>query len=143
MFPMIVDLARGVAFSHWVSRRCRQPVHYICRLLGLMSPELVTGVGEANIIDYSVDGRRECWKSYLAFMKVLYAFGVADFFDVSLNGLSREKTSPLPSWSWNSVPPTRSLPSESSENSELASLIPSTTRVSSRSCVLRTISLPY
>ncbi|KAK3703568.1 hypothetical protein LTR37_014415, partial [Vermiconidia calcicola] len=79
-------------------RACHEPVDRIWGLLGLMRPELVAKVREANIIDYSEQAKREYWRSYIAFMEVVYAFDPEDFFILIFDDIGRGKTSPLPSW---------------------------------------------
>lgn len=79
-------------------RQCTEPVDRVWALLGLLSPKFVALVNEAKIIDYSDVGRREFWKSYLAFMKILHSFDVGDFLIVIIENISRKGTTPLPSW---------------------------------------------
>ncbi len=79
-------------------RQCTEPVDRVWASLGLLSPKLVALVNEAKIIDYSDVSRREFWKSYLAFMKILHSFEVEDFLIVIFANISRKGTTPLPSW---------------------------------------------
>ena len=79
-------------------RQCTEPVDRVWASLGLLSPKFVALVNEAEIIDYSDVGRREFWKSYLAFMKILHSFEVKDFLIVIFSNISRKGTTPLPSW---------------------------------------------
>ena len=80
------------------TRRCLEPIDRVWGLLGLLSPKLRAKVREADIIDYSPAGRREFWRSYLAFMKVLHDFDVTDFFHVITDDIARESNVNLPSW---------------------------------------------
>ena len=80
------------------ARSCREPVDRVWALLGLLPATLVTMIKEAKIIDYSERGKREYWRSYLAFMVILYVFDVEDFFYVIVDGIARGKNSHLPSW---------------------------------------------
>lgn len=79
-------------------KQCTEPVDRVWALLGLLSPKFVALVNEAKIIDYSDVGRREFWRSYLAFMKILHAFDVEDFLIVIIENISCKGTTPLPSW---------------------------------------------
>ena len=86
-------------FSEFHSvRHCTEPVDHVWALLGLLLPKFVALVNEAKIIDYSDVGRRDFWKSYLAFMKILHSFDVGDFLFVIMFNISRKGTTPLPSW---------------------------------------------
>ena len=80
------------------SRHCHEPVDRVWGLLGLLSPKLRAQVHEAGIIDYSDAGRREYWRSYLAFMNVLHAFDATDFFHVITDDIGRKSNANLPSW---------------------------------------------
>lgn len=80
------------------SRICREPVDRVWSQLGLLPPDLVTLVREADIIDYSEHGRREYWKSYFNFMKVLYAYDERQFFVLIFEDLGRGRNLLLPSW---------------------------------------------
>ena len=79
-------------------RACQEPVDRLWGLLGLMPPELVARIKDAKIIDYTESGKRQYWKSYLAFMKILYAHDREDFIYTLFADIGRGKTSPLPSW---------------------------------------------
>ena len=80
------------------TRRCLEPIDRVWGLLGLLSPKLRAKVHEAGIIDYSPAGRREFWRSYLAFMKVLHDFDVTDFSHVITDDIGRKSNVNLPSW---------------------------------------------
>ncbi|KAK5714852.1 hypothetical protein LTR17_016962 [Elasticomyces elasticus] len=79
-------------------RMCQEPVDRIWGLLGLVSSRLGNRVRDAEIIDYSEQGKREYWNSYLAFTKILYACDREDFFYLIFDDIGRDKTCPLPSW---------------------------------------------
>lgn len=92
---------RGVSWLQYfiTGRECREPIDRIWAVLGLLSPDLVSLVHEAGIIDYSEEGRRQYWKSYLNFMRVLYEYDGGDFFEVILRDqIGRERHPLLPSW---------------------------------------------
>lgn len=80
------------------SRHCCEPVDRVWGLLGLLPPKFVTMVHEAGIVDYSEEGKRAYWRTYLNFMKVLHAFDDVDFFELIFDDLGCGRNTLLPSW---------------------------------------------
>jgi hypothetical protein len=77
-------------------RNCHEPIDRIWSLLGLMPDELVPYVQQAGIIDCSDAGRSEYWRSYMAFMQVLYSLQDNVFHGIMLASISKPKNSHLP-----------------------------------------------
>ena len=81
------------------NRGCHEPVDKIWALLGLLQPLFVAEIQRKNIIDYSDSAKRDYWKSYLAFMKLLYAWNVHEFQAAMLRMMMEHPRHVLlPSW---------------------------------------------
>jgi hypothetical protein len=80
------------------NRSCHEPVDKIWALLGLLPYPLVVEIQAKNVIDYSDSGKRDYWKSYLAFMKVLYAWDVFEFDRTMHWTMQYPRHALLPSW---------------------------------------------
>ena len=86
-------------------QQCSEPVDRIWAILGLLPKELREHINNTNLIDYSVSGKREYWRSYVAFMRLLCTLDRKSFWTAVLAGQGLVKHSAMPSWcpDWNAL----------------------------------------
>ena len=80
------------------SRDCKEAVDRIWAILALFPIDLQQRVREAGIIDYSASGKKQYWKTYLSFLKLLYLDSPIDLWKVIYYGQGLAKNPNLPSW---------------------------------------------
>jgi hypothetical protein len=80
------------------SKKCMEPVDRVWGIVSLFHRWLRQRIWDANIIDYTMLGRQQNWKTYLSFMQVLFQHNPLDFWFMILRCQGLPKHICLPSW---------------------------------------------
>jgi hypothetical protein len=80
------------------SKKCMEPVDRVWAIVSLFDRFLQQRIWDANIIDYTMLGKQQYWKTYLSFMQILFRHNPMDFWLMILSCQGLPKHIYLPSW---------------------------------------------
>ena len=80
------------------SKDCKEAVDRIWAISALFPNSLQQRIREAGIIDYSASSKKQYWKAYLRFLKLLYLESPVDLWLIISYGQGLAKNLNLPSW---------------------------------------------
>jgi hypothetical protein len=91
-------VSMGVLLDWGKERICTEPIDRVWAILGLLTKADRQAIRKSRVIDYSVAGRRNYWKSFLGISKIQIKQDKRTALLLLSNDVAHAKTPRLPSW---------------------------------------------